>query len=104
MQETGSEQPKQFLPCSYNECTKAHRWPVELAISQCSGCNSQMIARRLTNCPYCNEPAEKIILRLDHLANAAEVKKACKGEPVPTWSGTIEIMRKPMPDEQGVLF
>ena len=85
--------------CSYQVCTAGHTWPLELGIARCPGCKSQMIARKQESCPVCNEPAERMMIRLDHINERVPVVALCKGATPMAQSGIIEIKREPTPDE-----
>lgn len=65
--------------CSFCVCSNLHKWRVQLAIAKCKGCGSEVIARRLNNCPVCNEPADRVEIRIDNLATGMSVMPMCKG-------------------------
>jgi hypothetical protein len=78
--------------CSVAVCTNKHEWPLQLALAKCPGCNGFVVARKLENCPNCNEPAEWIELRVDHLAGN-QVGPACKGTIYSGYSGIVRLER-----------
>lgn len=80
-------------PCSFNECTAGHRWPVTLALASCPGCSGGVIAVNKTQCPVCNEPMVRSIIRSDFLPRGAGVAPRCKGIPPQGDSLDIELMR-----------
>ena len=88
--------------CSYCECIKGHVWPAQLAIGTCPGCHGHVLARRLCQCPTCNEPAERIMIRIDHLPDGGALLPVCKGA-VQSMGGTLEIRRDISEEEQKVL-
>jgi hypothetical protein len=49
---------------------------------------------KMANCPYCNEPVEKTVLRTDFLPRGAGVAKRCLGEMVYGESMSIELERQ----------
>ncbi len=66
--------------CTWQQCPAGHKWPMELAVSKCPGCRSDIVATRLTLCPICNEPPTLRAMRVDHIATGAWIGKECQGE------------------------
>ena len=66
--------------CTWAECPNEHRWIPELAISNCPGCKSPVVAIRLINCPVCNEPPKTHGLRAEHIVSGAWIGKFCQGQ------------------------
>lgn len=84
-QETFDGGPKvnfpQFVkiePCSYNECKNGHKFPPQLAIGQCPGCQGPILAVNMVNCPICNEPVDNITLRTDHTKQGMGIPAVCR--------------------------
>lgn len=50
------------------------------------------MARKLENCPNCNEPADYIEIRIDHMAGN-QIGPACQGTIYSGYSGTIRLER-----------
>lgn len=69
-------------PCSYNECPVGHRWAPLTAVSYCQGCGGPALAIQKTNCPICNEPIVKTVLRSDFVPRGAGLAQRCKKQPV----------------------
>lgn len=65
--------------CSRHACVAGHEWSPKLAIVQCPGCNEQMLAMLMSNCPICNEPVAKTFIRTDHLPHGGAITPICKG-------------------------
>lgn len=63
----------QLRPCSYLECRNGHQWSMLTALAKCGhgtsqgwqGCGNPVLAVKLVNCPFCNEPTTKLKLRID---------------------------------------
>lgn len=72
--------PPALEPCSYNECTQGHKWPAILALARCPGCTGAIIAVQKTNCPFCNEPTSRSVLRSDFVPRGAGVVARCQGQ------------------------
>lgn len=81
--------PPSPIPCTYVECINGHRSGAVLAIATCGGCQSPVLMSKLENCPYCNEPISKIVIRNDHIPRGSGVGKRCLGEKV--WGETQNI-------------
>lgn len=84
--------------CSVNRCSNGHEWGIQVGIAKCRGCDSPVLAIRMQNCPFCNEPASASILRTDWLAPGMGVAATCRGENTFGNSGVIEINHA-TPDE-----
>lgn len=90
MSDNNSQKPDNNLPliwqedvgaiCSFHTCPRGHKWPIQIAITHCKGCDHPLIALRMTNCPVCNEPAQKTSLRIDYIAQSHPLTKKCKSE------------------------
>lgn len=81
-----AEQPFDFAetellpkPCSFQQCSNGHLWPPVLAVTKCPGCGASQLVLKMVNCPYCNEPAQALRLRLDHLPKGGAITPICKG-------------------------
>lgn len=70
----------QIKPCSYIIGTCGHQWAPKVALVNCAGCNSFVLAAKMENCPFCNEPAKELSLRSDHIPRGGGVTKRCFGE------------------------
>jgi hypothetical protein len=63
-------------PCSYLECSNGHQWQAMVALAKCghgtsqgwNGCGAPILAIKLVNCPFCNEPNTKMRIRIDNTA------------------------------------
>lgn len=66
--------------CTFNQCSRGHRWPPKLQISNCPQCHTPVIAMLKEQCPICNEPVDKCVLRSDHTPRGAGVPPACTGQ------------------------
>jgi len=73
------EAPPTRLPCSYNECLAGHKWPAQLALANCPGCTGGILAIQKTNCPFCNEPITRSVLRSDFIPRGGGVTARCQG-------------------------
>jgi hypothetical protein len=80
-------------PCTWNECLKGHRWPPAAAIAKCEGCGGPVLAIRMENCPFCNEPNTRVSLRSDYIPRGAGIGQRCKGAKIQGESGDIELVR-----------
>jgi len=67
-------------PCSANFCANGHSWRPTLAIAQCPGCTAPVIARKMENCPICNEPVERVSIRFDHIPAKSGIARLCYGD------------------------
>lgn len=67
-------------PCSYNECLSGHRWPPSAIIAKCGGCGSASLAVQKVQCPFCNEPVVRTVLRSDFLPRGAGMAQRCRGQ------------------------
>lgn len=70
------------VPCNWNECLGGHRWPVSIVTTKCPGCGADTIAVKMENCPFCNEPASRRSLRVDHIPRGGGMNARCKGQPL----------------------
>lgn len=80
-------------PCSWNECTAGHRWPPVLAVAGCPGCRVPILAVQQVNCPVCNEPMVRSVVRSDFVPKGAGVASRCRGGKVAGESLTLEMER-----------
>jgi hypothetical protein len=94
------EQPI-IIPCTWNECTKGHRWAPAVAVAKCEGCQSPVIAVRMENCPWCNEPNSKISLRSDYVPRGGGIGQRCKGAKVHGESVDVELIRHQWMEVEG---
>lgn len=85
--------PASPTPCSFSECSAGHRWPPRLAIVTCAGCGGPCLATEMVNCPSCNEPATRMMLRTEHLTRAMGLSKSCCGETSQGESGVMVSQR-----------
>lgn len=92
--ESGVEPPPAPTPCSHNECLAGHRWPAILALATCPGCTTPILAVQKTQCPYCNEPIQRTILRSDFVPRGTGIAPRCKGVSPMGESLDIEMTRK----------
>jgi hypothetical protein len=65
--------------CSWMECSRGHRFLPQLGIATCPGCNAPILARRMVNCPVCNEPTVKVQIRTDHISKGMRIVPMCQG-------------------------
>lgn len=100
------EQPK-IIPCSSVICARGHEWLAQMQIAKCRGCNSDVLAIRVINCPVCNEPAEKFSLRLDQVATVPalqtgmQITPICRGaQSGAIHTGVLELERHVSEDEE----
>lgn len=77
-------------PCSWNQCTAGHRWPVTMMAPQCGGCGANGIALKLESCPFCNEPAAVTTLRVDIVPVGAGYIPRCRG--AKTVFATLDVL------------
>ena len=78
--------------CSRATCTAGHSWVPRLTLVACGGCNAPTLAICLENCPYCNEPVARMVLRGHRLpAGSTRVPENCRGEPIPYETVEIEM-------------
>lgn len=80
-------------PCTYNECTNGHKWPMQLAIAQCPGCQAPILGVRMVNCPVCNEPVSKVKVRTDHMAGGMGIAAVCRGQKGLAEVNFVEMIR-----------
>lgn len=94
-----------MTPCSFGKCVAGHVWLINLKIDKCSGCGGFALIRQVSNCPTCNEPADEITLRVDHLGGPVpfedfKATARCKGQIPMGFSGDIVISREKGEDEK----
>lgn len=87
------EEPRTPTPCSFQECTRGHRWPITLTIAPCPGCSGAVLAIQKTQCPYCNDPVSRTVLRSDFIPRGAGLSKRCLGHPPTGESMDLEMTR-----------
>jgi hypothetical protein len=80
------------------QCSKGHQFPAQLSLTKCPGCQSSILAARMVNCPFCNEPITKLEIRLDHLSSGMTINPLCKG--VPTLAEVTQITLEMKPEER----
>jgi hypothetical protein len=64
----------QVRPCTFLACKNNHQWTPMLALAKCGhgtsqgwrGCGCPILAVKMVCCPVCNEPSDKLVLRMDH--------------------------------------
>ena len=81
--------PPVIEPCSVASCGKGHNWKFTLANVNCGGCQSPTLAVKLENCPVCNEPMERIRVRLDFVARGGGISYRCKHQE--PWGESVDI-------------
>ena len=86
--------PEKTQPCSWLECLQGHVFPCVLALAKCPGCQSLVLAAKMENCPFCNEPVAKMILRHDHIPHGGGVAPRCRGAEIYGETMNIEIARE----------
>ena len=47
----------------------------------------------MENCPFCNEPVERMVLRHDHVPHGGGVAPRCKGAEIYGETMNIEVVR-----------
>jgi len=63
----------QIRPCTALSCRNGHQWQPLVALAKCghgtsqgwNGCGNPILAIKLVNCPFCNEPTTHIKFRID---------------------------------------
>jgi hypothetical protein len=75
-----TEPPPRLNPCSYNQCLSGHIWPAIMALAKCPGCTGAVLAVQNTNCPFCNEPTVRSVVRSDFLPRGGQVIARCSGQ------------------------
>lgn len=76
--------PPPLDACSWNECTKGHKFPPLIQVARCPGCGQPVVAVKMVNCPVCNEPVAKLAVRFEHAAgqpNGHPLTAQCQGQP-----------------------
>lgn len=71
--------PPPAEPCSWNECSRGHKFPPFIQLAQCPGCKGPIIAVKMVNCPICNEPVARVAMRLEHLPQSGQITPMCQG-------------------------
>jgi hypothetical protein len=84
----GQEKPK--ILCTFNECGKGHQWVPTVVLAKCPSCQAPGLMVKMENCPYCNEPVEKMTFRSDHVPPGAGVAPRCIGAKV--YGETMDIV------------
>ncbi len=88
------ELPSQsVLPCSWNKCSRGHKFPPALVIANCPACGTQYVAVQKVQCPYCNEPVVETSLRSDFLPRGGGLFPRCKGAQTPFETLDIQLQR-----------
>jgi hypothetical protein len=83
--------PSQLVLCSSNKCRNGHTWPPSLTLAKCPGCQAPVLARRMENCPICNEPIHIFQMRTDNISKQMGLLPMCKGAESKGEIGTITI-------------
>jgi len=52
--------PDLHAACTRWECPNGHFYPALLQTIECAGCHQPLIAIKLHNCPFCNEPPRRL--------------------------------------------
>lgn len=97
----GEAAPPAPSPCSFNECLSGHIWPAILALSRCPGCTGGVVAVQKTNCPFCNEPITRTVLRSDFVPRGGGVTARCQGTPGIGESLDVEMIRTQWQEIEG---
>ena len=71
---------KQAKLCSFVLGTCKHIWEPKLILTKCPGCQGFVLASKMENCPYCNEPGKEMVLRTDCMSRGGGIAKRCLGE------------------------
>lgn len=95
------ESPPRLNPCSYNQCLSGHIWPAMLALAKCPGCTGGVIAVQKTNCPFCNEPVTRTVLRSDFIPRGGGVVARCTGQSGMGESVDVDLQRTEWQEIQG---
>lgn len=77
-------------PCSFNECAGGHRWAPVMVLVKCPGCQGSVLAQKMENCPYCNEPVLRTTLRHDFVPKGGGVVPRCRGAKI--YGETLDIL------------
>lgn len=88
-----TDPPPAQAPCSYNQCLSGHIWPAILALAKCPGCTGGVLAVQKTNCPFCNEPITRTVLRSDFVPRGGGVIGRCLGQTGMGETLDIEMVR-----------
>lgn len=79
--------------CSFNECSSGHRWPPTLIAQPCPGCQGPILAAQKTQCPFCNEPITRTVLRSDFIPRGGGLVARCAGAAPIGETMDIELIR-----------
>lgn len=75
---------KLIVPCSYVVGICGHQWKLihnsNVAFVKCNACECGVLAVKMENCPFCNEPASQMVVRSDYVPRGQGVPKRCQGE------------------------
>lgn len=93
-------QPGVVNLCSYNECSAGHKFTAQLALARCPGCQQAILAVKMVQCPVCNEPVSKMLLRTDHMPQGGGITPMCQGAASLNDVGVIEVGRTHAKTEQ----
>lgn len=85
------KETRQITPCSYNKCSNGHTWRPTIAVAQCPSCTGPVLARKLENCPICNEPVVHTAIRTDLIPAKSGIARLCTGEPGRGEHSVIEL-------------
>lgn len=80
-------------PCTSNHCANGHKWPAQVALAGCPGCGAAVLMVRMVNCPVCNEPTKRFVLRTDHTNQGWGVAAICRGQQGAAETNVIELER-----------
>lgn len=92
--------PPQTPLCSYNECLSGHQSPAILLAARCPGCAGSYLAIQKAQCPYCNEPIVRTMLRSDYVPRGSGATRRCQGQPAQGESLDIELSRTAWKDAE----
>lgn len=71
--------PPHREPCSWNECSKGHKFSPIVQVAGCPGCGGPLVIVKMVNCPLCNEPVSKLTLRTEHIPQGGQIQPMCAG-------------------------
>ena len=72
-------EPPKVEACSYFLCTNEHKWNPTVGVAKCSGCGAPILSLKMEQCPICNEPSSRMMLRSDHLPQNGAIQPLCRG-------------------------
>lgn len=78
--------------CSTATCLAGHTWPPALLAVKCPADGSPVVAVQKSNCPVCNEPIAKVVIRVDFVPRGAGIVARCAGQQVAGESIDIELV------------